>query len=138
VARAIIEFQRDFFMRGPKYIRPLTLKDIAQEIGVHEATVSRITTSKYVQTEWGIFELKYFFSNPVSGAAPDGSGFSKRGVKEIVREIIEEEGGAKNLSDQKIVELLLKRGVKIARRTVSKYRNELDIGSSYGRKPGGA
>jgi len=132
VAKAIVEFQRDFFLKGPKYLRPLTLKDIAQEIGVHEATVSRITTSKYIQTEWGIFELKYFFSNSISGAGSTGSQYSKEAVKQIIKEIIEQEGG-KNLSDQKIADLLSKRGIQLARRTVTKYRKELAISSSYDR-----
>ena len=112
VAKAIVEFQRDFFLKGPKYLRPLTLKDIAQEIGVHEATVSRITTSKYMQTEWGIFELKYFFSNSISGAGSTGSQYSKEAVKQIIKEIIQQEGG-KILSDQKIADLLSKRGLSL-------------------------
>lgn len=133
VSRAIIEFQRDFFRRGPKYLVPLTLKDIARQIDVHEATVSRITNGKYMQTEFGIFELKHFFSNPVSSVRQDGSRFSKEGVKEVIREIIEHEGGADHLPDNKIVELLAVRGIRIARRTVAKYRSELDIMSSYRR-----
>ena len=132
-ATAILEFQRDFFRKGPKYLNPLTLKDVAGEIGVHEATVSRITTNKYVQTEWGIYELKHFFSNSISGAGSGGSKFSKEGVKEVIREIIEESSGEKKLSDQKISDLLSKKGINIARRTVAKYRKELDINSSFRR-----
>ncbi len=130
VCKAIVEFQRDFFLKGPKYLAPLTLKDIANEVGVHEATVSRITNGKYVETEWGIFELKYFFSNSVSGTSPDGSRYSKEAVKQIIKEIIEQEGEKKHLSDQKISEILAKRGIKVARRTVNKYRKELNIESS--------
>jgi RNA polymerase sigma-54 factor len=133
VARAIVEFQRDYFLKGAKYLVPLTLKDIAGEVGVHEATVSRITTGKYVQTEWGIYELKYFFTNSISGAGSTGSRFSKEGVKEVIREILEQEAGDNHLSDQGIANLLLTRGIKLARRTVAKYRNELDIDSSYRR-----
>lgn len=134
VARAIVEFQRDFFLRGPKYLVPLTLKDIATTVDVHEATVSRITTSKYVQTEWGIFELKYFFSNSISGAGSKGSRYSKSAVKERIREILEEDrSGEKHLSDQRIADLLKQRGINLARRTVAKYRKELDISSSYER-----
>lgn len=133
IAKAIIEFQRDFFIKGPKYLVPLTLKDIAEEVEVHETTVSRITTAKYVQTEWGIFELKHFFSNSISGAGSQGSRFSKEGVKEIIREILEDDDTDKHLSDQKISDLLKKQGINIARRTVAKYRNELDIDSSYRR-----
>ena len=133
IAKAIVEFQRDFFIKGPKYLVPLTLKDIAEEVEVHETTVSRITTAKYIQTEWGIFELKHFFSNSISGAGSQGSRFSKEGVKEIIREILETDESAKHLSDQKISDLLKKQGINIARRTVAKYRNELDIDSSYRR-----
>ncbi len=133
IAKAIVEFQRDFFIKGPKYLVPLTLKDIADEVDVHETTVSRITTAKYIQTEWGIFELKHFFSNSISGAGSHGSRFSKEGVKEIIREIIEADDSEKHLSDQNIADLLKKQGINIARRTVAKYRNELDIDSSYRR-----
>ncbi|HVP19440.1 MAG TPA: RNA polymerase factor sigma-54 [Spirochaetia bacterium] len=133
VCRAVVEFQREFLLKGPKYLKPLTLKDIAGEIGVHEATVSRITSAKYVQTEWGIFALKHFFSNSVAGTGSTGSRFSKEGVKEIIREIIGQEGGGA-LSDQKIVEMLAAQGVSIARRTVAKYRGELAIDSSYQRR----
>ena len=134
VARAIIDFQRDFFVKGPKYLVPLTLKDIAAEVGVHEATVSRITTAKYMQTDFGIFELKYFFSNSISGTGSGGSRFSKEAVKETIKEILEEESkSGKHLSDQRISDLLKKQGISIARRTVAKYRKELDISSSYDR-----
>ena len=129
VCKAIVEFQREFFRKGPKYLVPLSLKDIAAEIGVHEATVSRVTNGKYVQTEWGIFELKFFFSNLV----PGGGRFSKEGVKQMIKEIIEEEGGKKRLTDQKIGEILVAKGVRIARRTIAKYRKELDIMSSHHR-----
>jgi len=133
IAKAIVEFQRDFFIKGPKYLVPLTLKDIAEEVDVHEPTVSRISTAKYIQTEWGIFELKHFFSNSISGAGSQGSRFSKEGVKEIIREILENDETARHYSDQKISDLLKKQGKNIARRTVAKYRNELDIDSSYRR-----
>ena len=130
--KTIVEFQREFFRRGPKYLVPLTLKDIAGEIGVHEATVSRITSAKYIQTEWGIFELKYFFTNSISGSGSSGSRFSKEGVKEVIREIITEEG-RQQLSDREIADVLHEKGIDLARRTVSKYRKELDIGSSFHR-----
>ncbi len=134
VSRAIIEFQRDFFLRGKKYLVPLTLKDIANEVGVSEATVSRISNRKYIQTEYGIFEVKHFFTNSISGAGSSGSRYSKEGVKEIIREILEQDQqDGKSLSDQKISDLLSQRGIKLARRTVTKYRKELDISSSYER-----
>ena len=84
-----------------------------------------------MQTEWGIFELKYFFSNSISGAGSSGSRFSKEGVKQVIKEIIE--GEQAHLSDQKIADILEKKGIKLARRTVAKYRKELDISSSYER-----
>lgn len=124
VCRAIMEFQFDFFRRGPKYLKPLTLKDVALQLEVNESTVSRVTTGKYVQTEWGIYELKHFFSNAVSS-----NQFSKEGVKETIREILADHQAAnqsgKKLSDQKISDLLSQRGIEIARRTVTKYRMEL-------------
>lgn len=133
ISKAIVEFQRDFFLRGPKYLVPLTLKDVADEVGVHETTVSRIANAKYIQTEWGTFEIKYFFSNSISGAGSKGSRFSKEGVKAMIKELIEEHSSEKKLSDQKIADELKKKGVQIARRTVAKYRGELDIMSSYDR-----
>lgn len=132
VAQALIVFQREFFLRGPRYLAPLTLREIAAEVGVHEATVSRITTSKYAQTEWGIFPLKYFFSNAVSGTGSTGSRLSKEAAKEILRELLESEAGAE-LSDQALADRLKQQGVNIARRTVAKYRKELHIASSYDR-----
>jgi RNA polymerase sigma-54 factor len=131
VSRAVVEFQRSFFTNGPKYLSPLTLGDIARELDIHETTVSRTANGKYMQTEWGIFEIRYFFTNSISGAGSKGSRYSKEGVKEIIREIIAGEKGT--LSDRKIVELLAKRGINLARRTVAKYRGELDLGSSYAR-----
>jgi len=132
ISRTILEFQRKFFLYGPKQLAPLTLKDVAAEVQVHETTVSRIVNSKYIQTEWGIFPLKYFFSNQVSST---GSGrYSKGAVKEIIKEILEEHADEqKQLSDQKISDILKKRGISIARRTVAKYRKELAIDSSYNR-----
>jgi RNA polymerase sigma-54 factor len=131
VSRAILEFQRPFFINGPKHLAPLTLHDIAKELGVHETTVSRTANGKYMQTEWGIFELRHFFTNSISGAGSGGSRYSKEGVKEIIRELIG--GKNRNLSDQAIADLLGQRGIPLARRTVAKYRKELDLGSSYTR-----
>lgn len=133
VTVAIVDFQRDFFRKGAKYLVPLTLRDIAKEIGVHEATVSRTTNGKYAETEWGIFELKYFFTNSISGSGSSGSRHSKEGVKQEIKEIIENEGNDGHLSDKRIAEILEKKGISLARRTVAKYRKELDIMSSYGR-----
>jgi RNA polymerase sigma-54 factor len=132
VARAVVEYQRAFFAEGPKRLAPLTLRDVAEEIGVHETTVSRIANRKYMQTDWGIFELRYFFTNSISGAGSRGSSFSKSGVKQVIKEIIEAEDSI--LSDRDIVDVLARKGIKLARRTVAKYRGELDLGSSFGRK----
>jgi RNA polymerase sigma-54 factor len=131
VSRAIVEFQRPFFVNGPRHITPLTLRDIAQELGLNESTISRTARGKYMQTEWGIFEIRHFFTNSISGAGSGGSRYSKEGVKEIIRELIT--AGERRFSDQEISALLAQQGIPLARRTVAKYRNELDLGSSYAR-----
>ena len=131
VCRTLVEFQRPFFVNGPKHLAPLTLGDVAQELGLHATTVSRMANGKYVQTEWGIFELRHFFTNSITGTGSGGSRYSKEAVKEIIREIIESEQA--RLSDQDIVGLLAKRGIALARRTVAKYRNELDFKPSFDR-----
>ena len=110
--------QREFFILGPQYIKPLTQKAVAAEIGVHETTVSRIATAKWIDTDFGIIPLKRLFSSAIGD-------LSKEAVKETIRQILEEQEGQKALSDQKIADLLAERGIKIARRTVAKYRNEL-------------
>jgi RNA polymerase sigma-54 factor len=132
VARAIVEFQRSFFMYGPQHLAPLTLGDIARELDIHETTVSRTANGKYMQTEWGIFELRYFFTNSISGTGSGGSRFSKEGVKAIIEELVNADD--KNLSDIDISRLLARRGISLARRTIAKYRKELDLGSSYTRR----
>jgi len=134
VVRALLEFQRPFFESGPQSLVPLTLSDIAEKLGVHQATVSRIANGKYMQTEWGIFELRRFFTNSISGSGSGGSRYSKEGVKAVIQELVEAE--KRNLSDIEISKLLAKRGISLARRTVAKYRNELDLGSSYTREHG--
>ena len=131
VVKSILEFQRRFFLNGPKYLAPLTLSIIAKELKVHETTVSRTANGKYIQCEWGIFEIRYFFTNSISGPGSSGSPYSKSGVKAIISEIIS--GENRKLSDQDISDLLDKRGIALARRTVAKYRSELDMGSSYTR-----
>ncbi|MCL2762597.1 MAG: RNA polymerase factor sigma-54 [Treponema sp.] len=131
VAGAIVQFQRSFFIKGPQYLVPLTLGDIAGDLGIHETTISRIANSKYMQTEWGIFEMRYFFTNSISGIGSSGSQFSKEGVKAIIQELISSED--EHVSDLAISELLAQRGISLARRTVAKYRKELDLGSSYTR-----
>lgn len=135
VARAIVKFQAPFFLEGPKSMQPLTLRQVADEIDVHETTVSRVVRGKYVQTDWGIFELKRFFTNAVPGSRPGEARHSKESAKQLIREILDVEGaGGKALSDREIMDILAERGVKIARRTVAKYRGELELDSSFGRR----
>ncbi|QNB46864.1 RNA polymerase factor sigma-54 [Thermanaerosceptrum fracticalcis] len=132
VSRAIVTMQREFFDRGVKYLRPLTLKQIAEEVGVHESTVSRATANKYMQTPQGIFEFKFFFSSGLN--TNKGECASSESIKSIISDIIKEEDITRPYSDQKIADILQERGVKIARRTVTKYREELSIPSAGQRK----
>lgn len=127
VTEAILEEQMDFFKTGPGSLKPLTLKDIADRINMHESTVSRVTSNKYVQTPWGLFSLKYFFSSSIRKT--NGQLESSRSVKELIKKIIESEGkdGVSVYSDQDIVGILNNKGIKIARRTVAKYRKMLKI-----------
>ncbi len=135
VAKAIVKFQTEFFIEGPMAMKPLTLKDVAEEVGVHETTVSRLANGKYVQTEWGIFELRRFFTNAVPSTSSTSGTHSKEGVKATLREFLESESGDNAaLSDRELVEILAARGIKIARRTVAKYRGELDMDSSFSRR----
>jgi RNA polymerase sigma-54 factor len=132
VTESIVKFQREFLDRGIKFLRPLILRDVAEEIGMHESTVSRVTTNKYVHTPQGIFELKYFFN---SGIDADEGAVASETVKSILTKLIAEEDPKKPFSDQRIVELLNeKEGLNIARRTVTKYREMLGILSSTKRK----
>jgi RNA polymerase sigma-54 factor len=132
VAKSIIRFQREFFDRGIQYLRPLVLRDIAEDIGMHESTISRVTTNKYMQTPQGLLELKYFFNSGLS--TTEGDFVASESVKNRIRDIIEKENPKKPLSDQKIAELLTDQTVNIARRTVTKYREMLNFGSSSERK----
>jgi RNA polymerase sigma-54 factor len=132
VAKSIIRFQREFLDCGIEFLRPLVLRDVADDIGMHESTISRVTTNKYMQTPQGLYELKYFFN---SGLSTSGGEFvASESVKNRIKEIIEKEDPRKPLSDQKIAELLSGQTVNIARRTVTKYREWLKIGSSSERK----
>ncbi len=132
VASAVVRYQQQFFDKGDKYLKTLTLKQIADEIGVHESTVSRSINGKYMQSPRGVFELKYFFSSGVSGG--DGTGVSSNSVKSIIREIINGEDPRKPYSDQDMVELLKARDIDISRRTVAKYREGMNILSSSKRR----
>lgn len=132
VVTAVVKYQRDFFEYGSKHLKVLTLKDIAEEVGIHESTVSRSISGKYLQCPRGVYEIKYFFSAGVSDSK--GEGISSNSVKEFIRELIDEENPMKPLSDQKIVELLEEKGFNISRRTVAKYRDEMGILSSSKRR----
>lgn len=132
VAESIVKHQRDFFERGAGFIKPMILRDIANDIGMHESTVSRVTTSKYVHTPRGIFELKYFFNSGIN--TDDGDALASESVKMKIKELVSAEEPKNPLSDQKIVDLLKKDGIQIARRTVAKYRDVLKILPSSKRK----
>jgi RNA polymerase sigma-54 factor len=134
VTESLVRFQRDFLEKGIMALRPLTLKEVAEDIGMHESTVSRVTTNKYVHTPQGLFELKYFFHRgvPVTSGSETASSLK---VKELVRQLLTVEDSGKPLSDQKIVEVLrVQHNIDIARRTVAKYRSQLKIPSSSRRK----
>lgn len=124
--QAIVEFQQDYFLEGDESkLRPMILKDIAVKIGMDISTVSRVASSKFVQTDFGVFQLKYFFSEGIS--TDSGEEVSSRGVKQAIRELIDGEDKKKPLSDDKLEELLNAKGFNIARRTVAKYREQLNI-----------
>jgi RNA polymerase sigma-54 factor len=125
VMEAIVRRQRDFFENGPEHLKPMVLKDIADDIGMDISTVSRVTSGKYVQTDWGVFELKYFFSEGLR--SDDGEEVSNKTIKQRIRQIIEEEDKRHPLSDQEIADLLKKEGLNVARRTVAKYREQMNI-----------
>ncbi|MGZ3697673.1 MAG: RNA polymerase factor sigma-54 [Bdellovibrionota bacterium] len=133
VTEAIVRRQREFFEKGVQFLKPMILKDVANDIGMHESTISRVTTNKFVHTPVGIFELKYFFNSSINAA--DGSdSLASEAVKEKIRQMISKEDQKNPLSDQKIVELLRVENIDIARRTVAKYRDMLGILSSGKRK----
>jgi RNA polymerase sigma-54 factor len=132
VTKSIVKFQRDFFEKGIEYLRPLVLRDVAEDIEMHESTVSRVTTNKYVQTPRGLFELKYFFNSGINTTV--GASIASESVKSKIKEIVAGENPKKPFSDQKIVEILRQEGIDIARRTVTKYREMLGISSSTDRK----
>jgi RNA polymerase sigma-54 factor len=132
VTESIVKQQYDFFEKGISHLKPMVLRDVADDIGMHESTISRVTTNKYVHTPRGIFELKFFFNSGISRV--HGADVASETVKEKVKAIIATEPPAHPFSDQKIVELLLKENINIARRTVAKYREMLGILPSSRRK----
>ncbi|HEY6838035.1 MAG TPA: RNA polymerase factor sigma-54 [Geobacteraceae bacterium] len=131
-AKSIVKFQREFLDKGIEYLKPLVLRDVAEDIGMHESTISRVTTNKYMQTPQGLFELKYFFNSSI--ATNDGEFIASESVKSKLKEIVDGEDPRKPYSDQRLAELLAKHNINIARRTVTKYREMLRIGSSSERK----
>ena len=132
VAECIFKFQREFLDHGVAALKPLILKDVAEEVQMHESTISRVTTNKYVHTPQGIFELKFFFNSSVPGA--NGESVASESVKEKIRLLIAQEDPAHPLSDQELTERLLKENIYIARRTVAKYREALRVLPSNKRK----
>ncbi|MBI2369785.1 MAG: RNA polymerase factor sigma-54 [Deltaproteobacteria bacterium] len=134
VTQSIVKFQREFLDKGIAYLKPLVLRDVANDIGMHESTISRVTTNKYVHTPQGVFELKFFFGSGIRRLHDGGEGIAAESVKEKIRQIITQENARKPLSDQEIVELLRAQDIDIARRTVTKYREMLGILPSSKRK----
>ncbi|WP_139492685.1 RNA polymerase factor sigma-54 [Brevibacillus dissolubilis] len=132
VTQAIVELQRDFFEHGIHYLKPMTQKEIADRVSLHESTISRATSNKYVQTPRGVFELKYFFTSALATA--NGDMTSSESVKKRLKALIDGEDRKRPYSDQKLAELLMEEGIEISRRTVAKYREEMMIPSSAKRK----
>ena len=132
VATSIITFQSAFLDHGIEHLRPLVLRDVANDIGMHESTVSRVVTNKYMHTPQGVFEMKYFFHSGISSSY--GESVSSVTIKQRIRKIIEHEDPRKPLSDSKIVSILQREGLVLARRTIAKYREELKISTSNQRK----
>nr|WP_086938314.1 RNA polymerase factor sigma-54 [Thaumasiovibrio occultus] len=132
VARCIVRFQQDFFEYGEEAMKPMVLNDVALEVDMHESTISRVTTKKYMHTPRGIFELKYFFSSHVS--TDNGGECSSTAIRALVKKLVAAENQAKPLSDSKIATLLADQGVMVARRTIAKYRESLGIPPSNQRK----
>ena len=132
VARAVVERQSEFLAQGEEHMKPMILKDIAAAIGMHESTVSRVTSGKYLHTPRGVFELRYFFSSQVEG--DDGAGTSSTAIRAKIRRLITDESAGAPLSDGKLAELLSAQGIPVARRTVAKYREAIGIAASAERK----
>ncbi|MEM6984962.1 MAG: RNA polymerase factor sigma-54 [Pseudomonadota bacterium] len=132
VATAIVEHQRDYFERGEMAMKPLVLRDIAEQLGMHESTISRVTTQKYMHTPRGIHEFKFFFSSHVSTA--DGGECSATAIRAMIRKLVASESGSQPLSDSKIANTLVADGIKVARRTIAKYRESMAIPPSNERK----
>jgi RNA polymerase sigma-54 factor len=132
VTQSIVKFQREFLDKGLPYLRPLSLRDVGEDIGMHESTISRVTTNKYVETPQGLFELKFFFHSGI--ASGDGEMVSSISVKKMIQDLLANEDPSKPLSDQEVAQILKGRALVIARRTVAKYREELGILPSHQRR----
>ncbi len=132
VARSIVERQTAFLEHGEEYMRPMILKDIAEAVAMHESTISRVTSGKYMHTPRGVFELRYFFSSHVEGA--DGAGTSSTAIRAKIRKLVKDEDPEAPLSDGRIAELLSNEGIPVARRTVAKYREAMGIAASNERR----
>ncbi len=132
VTQSIVKFQREFLDKGLPYLRPLSLRDVGEDVSMHESTISRVTTNKYVETPQGLFELKFFFHSGI--ASGDGEMVSSVSVKKMIRDLLAGEDAAKPLSDQEVAAILKGRSLTIARRTVAKYREELGILPSHQRR----
>jgi RNA polymerase sigma-54 factor len=132
IAKEIVKRQHEFMDKGVAFLKPLTMVQVAEVVGVHETTVSRAVSGKYMQTPQGIFEMKYFFTAGIQTAT--GDGVSNTSVKDMIAEIFKGEDTTKPLSDQEVVKMLKEKGIVIARRTVAKYRTELNILPSNLRK----
>ena len=130
--QVILKYQMDFFEKGQKYLKPLTLKKVADDVGIHESTVSRSVNGKYMQTPRGVFEIKYFFTSGVSSS--EEGGLSSESIKAFIKEMIGEEDASHPCSDQNMAERLKEKGIDISRRTVAKYRDEMGILSSSKRR----
>ena len=128
MATCIVERQREFLERGDEHMKPLILRDIAEVLGLHESTISRVTTQKYMHTPRGLYELKFFFSSHVGTS--DGGECSSTAIRAMIRKLIQAEDAGKPLSDDKIAKLLETEGIQVARRTVAKYREAMSIPSS--------
>jgi len=134
VARTIVGRQQAFLDSGEESMQPMILKDVAEAVGMHESTISRVTTGKYLHTPRGVYEFRFFFSSQVAG--DDGAGVSSTAIRAKIRKLISQEPAGRPLSDQQIVELLAADGVQVARRTVAKYREALGIATSSARRQG--
>jgi RNA polymerase sigma-54 factor len=132
VCQAIVRRQTEFLERGPDSMRPMMIKEVAEEVGVHPSTVSRAVSSKYVHTPQGVFELRHFFSEAVQG--PSGGGIPLQTLKRMVKRMIDEEDPAKPLTDDHITLRLRGLGIEVTRRTVAKYREDMRIPSTHHRR----